>query len=152
MLGNIPIHHPLPLDDGLLIDAATTSAPRRGGARNVGRGPRGANHVTDDPSNPVALDHAAPERPRYRALLPPSILSGAHLVASMLLAVAWEGYEGPFLEMLTHVMLYPFFVAQDLGWMNGLSNAVILLVLIPLNSVLYGVICAILVFTMRRLR
>jgi hypothetical protein len=27
MLGNIPIRDPLPLDTGLLIDAATTSAP-----------------------------------------------------------------------------------------------------------------------------
>src|SRR5688500_5565589 len=37
MLGNIPIHDPLPLDTGLLIDAATTSAPPPAAAPSAGR-------------------------------------------------------------------------------------------------------------------
>jgi hypothetical protein len=99
--------------------------------------------VADDTPIPTApLDYAAPEPPKRRRRLVvwlAVLTSAGHLLLAHLLWLALDAIDDPglFYRFQVH-LLYPIYLAADAGWLDPVPEAVLILVLLPLNSLLYG--------------
>src|SRR5688572_19204711 len=91
-----------------------------------------------DDDIPVPLDYAPPPKRRRRALRLVLALSAAHLVVSIFAAIAWDYNRTRPLAALAVALLLPIFVGQNFGWLWGIHPAIFVLVVIPLNSIVYG--------------
>ena len=105
--------------------------------------------MTDDAPKPVALDYARPpaRQSRRRVWFLVLLLSVGHLLVTTFSLFVWWG-EG--LAVVTPILLLPFYIAAELGLLRDVPLLFNLFVLVPINSLLYGMALAAAVLIVRR--